>query len=279
MGKEAVEVNRTKRGKTNHLSRPWPSANGVGRSNENIDSVTDLTARIHSLCKAQRKVEQEKVREEALRWEQADAPLQNLERWADLLVRSALTLACFTTLQGTGFGGRDVSDMPDRSDDSTLTDLDHLRAVLARAEQGDDTVLPDLREALDAHSSIWKQYGDLARHARDAWLGHIAEENLLLRETLDRRLTAFEEELGLAQSSPLERLVIGRVVACWLLSEYADLVCTRSLQGGEFDQRVAQKSQKAAHRRLLTSVKQLASLRQVLKAPEPLRLVPVQSRS
>jgi hypothetical protein len=275
MGKEAMEVVWKKRGKTNHLSHPWPGAKGEGRSKENTDAVADLTARIHALCKAQRRLEQEKVQEESIRWEQADAPLRDLECGTDMLVRSALTLARFTTLQGTGFGGRDVSDMPDRSDDSTLTDLDHLRAVLERAEQGDDTAVPELREALDAHSSIWKQYADLARQARDAWLGHVAGDNLLLRESLDRKLAAFELELGLAQSSPLERLVIGRVVACWLMAEYADLVCTRSLQGGELDQRIAHKRQKAAHRRLLTSISQLAFVRRLLHPPEPLRLLPV----
>ena len=275
MGKEAMEVVWTKRGKTNHLSHPWPGAKGEGRSNENTDSVVDLTARIHSLCKAQRKVEQKKVQEEALRWEQADAPLRELECGTDMLVRSALTLACFTTLQGTGFGGRDVSDMPDRSDDSTLTDLDHLRAVLERAEQGDDKALPELRKALDAHPSIWERYGDLARQARDAWLGHVAGDNLLLRESLDRKLTAFELELGLAQSSPLERLVIGRIVTCWLMAEYADLVCARSLEESEPARRLAQKHQQAAHRRLLTSISQLAFVRRLLHPPEPLRLLPV----
>ena len=171
-----------------------------------------------------------------------------------------------------------MSDMPDRSDDSTLTDLDHLRAVLERAEQGDDTAVPELRKALDAHPSIWERYGDLARQARDAWLGHVAGDNLLLRESLDRKLAAFELELGLAQSSPLERLVIGRVVACWLMAEYADLVCTRSLQGGELDQRIAHKRQKAAHRRLLTSISQLAFVRRLLHPPEPLRLLPVSAQ-
>jgi hypothetical protein len=277
MGKEAMEVNWKKRGKTNHLSRPWPGAKGEGRSNENTDSVADLTARIHSLCKAQRKVEQKKVQEEALRWEQSDAPLRELECGTDLLVRSALTLTRFTTPQGTGGGGQTMSDAPERSDASTLTDPDLLRAVLERAEQGDDTALPELRKALDAHSSIWERYGDLARHARDAWLGHVAGDNLLLRESLDRKLTAFELELGLTQSSPLERLVIGRVVACWLMAEDADLACTRSLEGSEPTLRLAQKHQQAAHRRLLTSIKQLASLRKELA--EPLRLLLVQHGS
>jgi hypothetical protein len=275
MGKEALSVTWRKVGKKRYLSRTRRGAKPVDYRDADATSVADLTARIHALCKAQRKVEQKKVQEEALQWEQVDAPLQNLERWADLLVRSALTLACFTTLQGTGFGGRDVSDMPDRSDDSTLTDPDHLRTVLERAEQGDDKALPELRKALDAYPLIWERYGDLARQARDAWLGHVAGDNLFLRESLDRKLTAFELELGLTQSSPLERLLIGRIVTCWLMAEYADLVCARSLEESEPTLRLAQKHQQAAHRRLLTSIKQLASVRRLLNPPEPLRLLPV----
>ena len=208
------------------------------------------------------------------RREQADTPLRNLERVTDLLVRVALTLAGARQRPGVG-GGQDMSETLGQSDESAANALDRLRAVLERAEQGDDAVLPELREALDACPSIWKQYGDLAREARDAWLGHVAGDNLFLRESLDRKLTAFEEELGLAQSSPLERLVIGRVVACWLMAEYADLACTRSLEGSEPTLRLAQKHQQAAHRRLLTSISQLAFVRRLLHPPEPLRLLPV----
>ena len=40
--------------------------------------------------------------------------------------------------------------------------------LVARARQGDEDVLPQLRAFLDAHPAAWRQCGDLARHALDA---------------------------------------------------------------------------------------------------------------
>jgi hypothetical protein len=242
--------------------------------------VAELTARIDALCQARRRLEGEKAREESARWELADAPLRELERCTDLLVRAALVLAGYHRHHRGPWRKRRgpvLNGAPDRPATSPPADLEHLKEVLAQAERGDVLVLPELRAALEAHLATWEQYGELARQARDGWLDYIAGDNLVLRESLTRRLEAFGEDLTAEQSSPLEQLLIGRLVACRLLVECADLVGTRSLTGSESARRVAWRRSEVAQRRLLTAIKQLASVRKLLKPPRLLRMLPVES--
>jgi hypothetical protein len=242
--------------------------------------VAEMTARIDALCQARRRLEGAKAREESARWELADAPLRELERRTDLLVRAALVLTGYHRHHRGPWRKRRglvTSGAPDRPAPSPPADLERLKEVLTHAEGGDDTVLPELRAALAAHLGTWEQYGGLARQARDAWLDYIAGDNLVLRESLTKRLEAFEEDLTAEQSSPLEQLLIGRLVACRLLTECADLISTRSLTGSESARRVARRRSEVAQRRLLAAIKQLSSVRKLLKPPQPLRLFPIEN--
>jgi hypothetical protein len=81
---------------------------------------------------------------------------------------------------------------------SGSTDADHgppetsaeerLRWLMARAEQGDATVLPELRAALNANPRAWQESGDLARIAEESWIRLAAGDDLRLRESLARRV-------------------------------------------------------------------------------------------
>ena len=57
---------------------------------------------------------------------------------------------------------------------------DELARLLKRAEQGDRSVLPKLREALNADANLWQHYGDLAAQAEAALILLAAGKNLLL---------------------------------------------------------------------------------------------------
>src|SRR4051794_11419508 len=99
---------------------------------------------------------------------------------------------------------------------------DEIRALLERARGGDPATLDDLRGALDRHPEIWRAYGDLALHARDAWVGLIAGPDLALRESLGRQVEAMRADLSGADPTPLEALLVDRIVACWLQVNHAD---------------------------------------------------------
>src|SRR5262245_2362601 len=91
---------------------------------------------------------------------------------------------------------------------------EELRRVVERARQGDASVLPELRRLLDGNAELWRRVGDLARHAEEGLIGLAAGDNLLLRESVQRKVAELKAEL--APNSPLERLLVERITACWV---------------------------------------------------------------
>ena len=151
---------------------------------------------------------------------------------------------------------------------------DELARLVARAERGDLSVLPALREALAANPDLWQTYGDLALQAEGALVRVAAGSNLLLAESLLLKLRALKAELGGDGDSPLERLLIARVAATWLQTNYYDTRVAQAAGAGEARLKVLRQQQDAAHRRHLAGIKQLALVRKLLRpAPSPLELL------
>ena len=151
---------------------------------------------------------------------------------------------------------------------------DELARLVGRAERGDLTVLPALREALAAHPDLWQTYGDLSLQAEGALVRVAAGSNLLLAESLLLKLRALKAELGGESPSPLERLLVERVSASWLQTAYFDGLLAQAAGAGEARLKVLRQQQDAAHRRHLAGIKQLALIRKLLRpAPSPLELL------
>ena len=95
-----------------------------------------------------------------------------------------------------------------------------IQGVLAKAKAGDASVLPQLREILDKNPSLVKHYGSLARHAEAAWIALAGGANLYMRESFARGAEARRAELTRPGASPVEKLLVERVVACDLQLGY-----------------------------------------------------------
>jgi hypothetical protein len=102
-----------------------------------------------------------------------------------------------------------------------LDSIEDLRGLVARART-DPAALPELRRALDLHPEIWRRVGDLAARAEQLWVELIAGPDVLAREALLHHLEALKVELAGPSPSPLERLLVERVAACWLQINHAD---------------------------------------------------------
>ena len=150
-----------------------------------------------------------------------------------------------------------------------------LAELVQRAQQGDLSVLPLLRDALVADPSIWQEYGDLAAQAQEAWLQLLAGTDYMLAESVRLKLGALRHELGAEGASPLEKLLIERIVACWLQTHYADALYAQA-RGPQSTASVRQelmKRQESSQRRYLAAIKQLALVRKLLRpALSPLQL-------
>src|SRR5262249_30699602 len=108
---------------------------------------------------------------------------------------------------------------------------EELAFLLRRAEQGDQAVLPELRKLLSDTPALWEGYGDLAAQAEASLITLAAGANLLLAESLLHKTEAMKAELAGPEASPLERLLAGRVVMCWLQTSYFDVQITQAKDG------------------------------------------------
>ena len=142
-------------------------------------------------------------------------------------------------------------------------DLDEIKALLTRAGGGDQAALPRLRALLD-ETQLWRQLGDLAAHAELTWIGHVSGTDLALKEMLARKVSALKVELGGPAPSPLEGLLVDRVVIGWLMVYHADLEAAGTKDGDPRRANLAMKRQTQAMQRYATAIKALATIRRLL---------------
>ena len=146
-------------------------------------------------------------------------------------------------------------------------ETERMRLLLERAERGDRSVLPALEMLLDAKPEIWRTYGDLARVAEDAWVELVSGPNLLLKESLRRKLAELKSELLSGPSaSPLEQLLVERVGAGWLQTAYADAAAAqareKALDLAQLEQQ--RRRQERAQKGYLAAIRTLATVRKLL---------------
>jgi hypothetical protein len=176
-------------------------------------------------------------------------------------------------------------DVPSPSKDpgDPPTIVDRFSWLVEQARNGNAEVLPELRQMLDGRPEVWEFYGNLGRHAELAWIEAIVgSKDLFLRETVWRRLARIREDLGIAQASPLEKLLIERIAMSWMRVHHADMAAAQALTGSNSIKMVHfwQKQLNAADRRYLASIGTLATLRRLLpsaatqESPGPAKALP-----
>lgn len=149
-----------------------------------------------------------------------------------------------------------------------IAGLDEIRELLGRAAGGDPEAMPQLRAVLDRRPELWRKLGDLAAHAELAWVGEVAGPNPALAEVLTRKVAELKRELGGPTPSPLERLLVDRVAACWLQIHHADLAAARPVDATAEGRERLRKRQAAAEGRYAGAIEALARLRRLLPAGE-----------
>ena len=144
-------------------------------------------------------------------------------------------------------------------------DVRHLEALVRRARQGDESVLPELRQLLDCCPELWKRCGDLATQAQKAWLDLVGGVDLVCKESLRRQLDEMRLQRAGADPTPLESLAVRRVLACWVQVHFADALAAQAQerQAAPAQLRWLQKRQESAGRCLTEAVKQLTLARRV----------------
>jgi len=134
---------------------------------------------------------------------------------------------------------------------------------LGRARKGDTSTLPALQKILQNRNAVEALGGDLAQEAEHSFVNAAAGDDLVFREALTRRMELMRADLAGPNPTPIERLLVERVVACWLQVQDADVRYAQakdlSLKWYEYCQRRMNHS----HKRYLSAVKTLALVRKL----------------
>lgn len=144
-------------------------------------------------------------------------------------------------------------------------EVEWLRSLINRANEGDRAALAEVREMLEASPTpaIAVLGGDLAERAKTTLVGRIAEKQPAFREALLAKLKVLRAELAGPNSSPIERLLVERVVACWLQLAHADALAAQADRASFVEGDYLQRRQDRAHRRYLSALKMLAVVRKL----------------
>ena len=143
--------------------------------------------------------------------------------------------------------------------------LTPLEANIILARRGNKQVLPRLRRALDEHPELVTHFGNLTLQVQENWLQLVAGKDLLLAETMRRHLDAMRKELAGAHPSPLDRLLVDRILACHVEVLYFEAMETTDPTADNV--RVARYRMDRgaqAHKQFLSAVKMLATVRNLV---------------
>jgi len=166
-------------------------------------------------------------------------------------------LATTDTIEANG--GSDVDDkrIPAPSDGLSASE------VYARAEEGDRTVLPELRKLLEAAPKMVQDVGDMAGVALESLLKRATGDNLLAREAQVRYMTNLSRDLVGESPSFLEKLLAERIVLCWFHVHYQEARYAQAHDATLMHEDFYQRYIDRAHRRLIAAIKALAQIRKL----------------
>jgi hypothetical protein len=140
---------------------------------------------------------------------------------------------------------------------------DELLSLTDRAQKGDTSALPELRELLKEPAFVDALGGDLAKEAQLILINRFSGQNLMIRESLTRKLDLLRQELSGSNATPLERLLVERIVACWLHLHHLEMMYvgkeSMNLELGSYFQR----SISSAQKRYLAAIRTLAMVRKL----------------
>jgi len=216
-------------------------------------AVKDLVQRQRERLKEAKKNHRDRVKA-------ADQRAGALRRVSELIVRA------YCLLHGTQrrTRRRTVAKQPSRAMDGSYTP--ELRELIDRAQRGDETALPELRQLLNSTPELWQQVGDLAKHVESAWMKLLAGNDLFTMECIQRGAEQLRQDLLGDDSTPIERHMVERFVASWLQVQHAGVLAATSGSLSECQRKARRKRLENAQKYHLAAINQLLKVRKVNRA-------------
>jgi len=144
--------------------------------------------------------------------------------------------------------------------------VQEIKALLKRAENGDQSCLPEIRALLadgEGGDRLTERFGSSADWLRQTLISQAAGKNLLIQEAVKRKLETVRSELEGPNPTPMERLLAERASVCWFIVHiYEDMFKNSpqmTLAQADFQYRKIDR----AHARFLSAVRTLAQVRKL----------------
>ena len=150
--------------------------------------------------------------------------------------------------------------------------LAKLEELSDRAANGDQKARGELRRALrESGPEVVREASELARIGQSALIRTATNGKALAEEALVIRLDTMRSEIAGPDPSPLEVLLVEKIVSVWMLTELLELFLSAQLTTElPKSQRMSHSFlkfylgwQEQAHRRLLSSIRELARVRRL----------------
>ena len=153
-----------------------------------------------------------------------------------------------------------------QSPDKAVSENARLAVFIEAANRGKENgpEVKALRKFLDDNKDLAKQYQVFAFSVRHAVMRKITQENGHF-ELLEREYETRRDDLGWVEAGPVERLLIERIMLCWLRLLWVENYSGSFMQSGAYikESEYADKLLNRAHSRYVKAVESLAKLRQV----------------
>ena len=147
------------------------------------------------------------------------------------------------------------------------TNENSLKTVQQRILDGDETAVPEFRKLLRENHNLvdsWARKPVAMLLARISGMMTIAAgAPLLFREALTVTMDSLRSSLAGPEPSPLEKLLVERIVATWLQVYQADFEATGCIECSNADGTYRQQRQDRANRRFLSACRTLAHVRRL----------------
>lgn len=136
-------------------------------------------------------------------------------------------------------------------------------SFLQRAMKGDASTLPMLRNMLTQQPETVNMLGNLASQTELSLINGAAGDNLAFKESLPRKMRSLRDELAGPNPTPLEKLLVERIALCWLSLYLTELRLSQFTNPTIAQADHWQRKIDHAHRRYLTAIKTLATIRKL----------------
>ncbi len=136
-------------------------------------------------------------------------------------------------------------------------DDSRLGAILAGVKRGDRRAEAEWRRYLERTPTAQAVYGDLPLQLRLVLLANVRKVSPCAAEAVGMQLKSMQNDLAGNNPSPLESLVVDRLVLCWLYLHVLELLDAE--ESTNYLQRMIDR----AHRRFLSACRALAVIRRI----------------